>query len=543
MLLLSSGVPLDDDATALQRLQSACNFQVKAILGGCTKELDQEQSALNYTGLSCGSVFTLAAHLVNLARKLPTCGLDADNRTRVKIGVVMFTMQILSVLNDIRTLVDYCHTVVKLDNMDLLVCVTAIVNAHLDVILAIPRGPTLLRIILDQYCICRASSPPSRMVIEPLLDIFKGLNVHGRIIEYLEHELVLWDQTYAVMACSPLSDFQPDTATQGTSLMDELEYVIVQNPVLDEQSTNYLLTSLSSRLEEVDKLSILDQAALKVMFNRVRTPFVTRITRDWLHNQMTTNAKAMSDAVLLRLVQVGCLSTDIIDSAVSSAYEKLHAHDTDAAAHMASTILATMVCLSTSSSATASEKSGLSARLVQSVVRVLAVPDAATPEAAFCNLSFVSAFSKVLVEDPKALEEVLCVDSQLQTDIAMANIRTLALALLDPFKRMSTMRPSSLQNELDLDCDDATYMRIIDHALCTVDSTSLPVHTFALSCLTKVLTKREQGVKSLGAAMVQAVEKAMTNSNTCWLQLLPVFDGATLGEVSYNAVFNHSYAC
>jgi hypothetical protein len=536
MLLLSSGMSFDSDTKALQRLQSACEVKIKGITDGFA-DVDSNKRDLDFSGLSCGSVFTLASALVNLASKPPVYGAEEDSHLHFGTGVIMFILQTLTRLEDFRALVGYCHTVVKLENMHLIVCVTAILGEQLDVVLAIPTGADLPRLVLDRYCICRASCPPSRMVVEPLLEIFTRMNVQGQIIVYLKHEMILWEQTFAVMACSPLSDFQPETARPTSSLLDELEYIVAQNPILDEQSIKHLLAAVSPRLGELEYITCIDKAALAALCSRVKTPLVDQVTRAWLQDQLATNPAARSANVLVHLVQVHCANVNMLHSAVISAYEIVRPSDSETAIRLVATLLETMSSLSRPRHTEATEMASSSSRaaqLAQTIARILGANDVAMCEAVFSRTSFVAAFSKVLVEDGKMLEEALDVDSLLYHGNAASNIRALALALLDPFRPSSNhMRLSAAPaSKLGQDIDDDASMAVIDQALCTVDSISLPVYHFALSCLTKVCSKRELEVQSLRSSIVRAVEKAMATENTDWLRLLSVLDSATLGEVN-----------
>lgn len=346
MLLRSAGISLDTVVDALEHLSLLYEPGLQNAHANNTA-VSKSNQAIDVKPLvaqaSWGGVLELTARLTQRYEDLPVTASDKEMGLSMRAQTAIRLLKVLDELGEYLTFLQFAFKVLALEDMDVVACVVSIATFRLPTILAFSTGDSLPLRILDTYCICRATSPPSRVIVQALLDIFAHLQVQGRIQEYLKHEIVLWDQTFTVMACSPLSDLQIDGAQPCASLLEDLEGVVSQSQVLEAGTIDRVLAMLSARLGELKDFSCLDKAALRVLFQRARFCIANHSVPLWLADQLGEPGNQAFVGSFSVLILCGGLSTEIFSAAGGKAYETaIHAGAVHAA-QVATMILGVMV--------------------------------------------------------------------------------------------------------------------------------------------------------------------------------------------------------
>jgi len=351
MLLRNAGISSEMRIEASGNLAVSYESGLQTILAN-NHDLGKPDQALDAKSLvaqaSWGGVLEVTAHLIQRYEKLSVNASDKDVGLGMRAQMAIYLLKTLDDLGEYHTLLQFALKVLALEDMDTIACIVSIARFRLPTILALSDGASLPLCALDTYCICRATSPPSRVIVQTLLEIFTHLQVQGRIQEYLQHEIVLWDQTFAVMACSPLSDLQTDGIQPSAGLLDDLEGIINQAHILEADIVESVLAMLSARLLELKRFSCLDKAALRVLFQRGRICNADDLVLPWLADQLgKPEHQSWAEAVSV-LISCGGISTQIFIAAGATAYEAAVHASAAYGAQAANTILGVMIDVGTS---------------------------------------------------------------------------------------------------------------------------------------------------------------------------------------------------
>jgi hypothetical protein len=346
MLLRSAGISSDTGAEALKRLSEHYGYKLQRILANdsdVSKPKETINSDPSLAQPSWGGVFELTAHLIRKYEESSVIASDKATGLSMRPQMAICLLEMLDDLGEYHTLLDFALKVLALEDMDVTACVISIARCRLPTILALSGGESLPLRVLDTYCICRATSPPSRIVVQALLEIFTHLQVQGRIQEYLKHEIVLWDQTFAVMACSPLSDIQVDGSQSSASLLDDLEGVVSQAQIPESDTVERVFAMLSARSSELEDFSCVDKGRLHVLFQRVRICNAGSVVQPWLIDQLKDSEHQSCVRAISVLISCGGISTEVFSAASAKAYEAAVHAGTTCAVQIATTILSLMV--------------------------------------------------------------------------------------------------------------------------------------------------------------------------------------------------------
>jgi len=346
MLLRSAGIPSEIGIEAFEHLSASYESGLQTILAN-DNDLSKPTQAIDAKALvaqaSWGGVLEVTTHMMQRYENSTVNVSDKDVGLSMRPKLAIYLLRTLDDLGEYHTLLQFALKVLALEDMDVISCIVSIARFRLLTILALSDGASLPLRILDTYCICRATSPPSRVIVQALLEIFTHLQVQGRIQEYLQHEIVLWDQTFAVMACSPLSDLQTDVIQSSASLLDDLEGIVSQAQVLEVDTVERVLAMLSARLLELQTFSCLDRAALRVVFQRVRVYNANHLVLPWLADQFKKPGHRSCAGAVSVLISCGGISTQIFIAAGAKAYEAAVHASAAHAATVATTVLGVLV--------------------------------------------------------------------------------------------------------------------------------------------------------------------------------------------------------
>jgi len=559
MLVRGAGISLDTDIDALQFSSllwesGLQRIHASDVNGSNPKQAFDVKSLLDQA--SWGDVLEMTAHLTQRYENLPMTAYKEEVLTSINPQMAIYLLRTLDDLGEYHTLLQFALRVLALEDMDVVACVASIATFRISTILALSDGKALPLRLLDTYCICRATSPPSRVIVQPLLDIFTHLQIQGRIQEYLEHEIVLWEQTFAVMACSPLSDFQTDRTQPCATLLDDLENVVSQAQVVELDTVERILAMLSFRMLELKNFTCLDKVALRVLFQRVHIHNADHLVLPWLADRISKPEHQSRVEAVSVLILCGGISVEIFTAAAAQSYETAVHASPACAVQVANTVLSVMVdvmtdnvLLQASSASVASDllltlsKSKFTKPIFPAIEfgrymhRMLAGSAAlhginqTEPPAILSAPSFSSALADMLSIDAANVESGLDIDNLLKTEDGPIALRKLAAALLYP-------TPNGSRKESSVDVAPTTTLQIKDflhRLLMTVDEMCLPIYRLVLRVLVLLddsLEPTNDG-KRLQVGIASVFKLAMQHPGRCWLQLLPVLSDDMLGEIAH----------
>lgn len=454
MLIRSAGLSTTKETEALKRIKSWYEAKFEAMVRPFSKGKTSHDSPIEreYKDLSCSATFVLTSWLCRQCNT--TLAIDEapdDLQTNILSRKAVFVLESIDALGDYCTLADFCHNAIKIRHVDVLACVADMLCKNRASIMSMTAGVPLPRKVLDQYCLWRATSPPSRLVVDPLLMVFQAMHTKGRIIEYLEHEVVLWNQNLAMTASSPLSDFQVEPPRSSSSLLEELESIIASNPVMDETCAQRLLSSLSTYWPYMHELPRKEEISISILLSHLKKACPEQFMREWLRNMLLTQSLLDGGQTVATLIKIGAITMEIFVVSATNAHRTIQAEDPVRADVIATMSLRAMisiierqgneVCLighrrrhgpltnliQQVANHASQRASQWTAEYIYFVQKCLVIP-----AVRIFDRSFIFAFSRMLAQDPLIVEKLLDMQSLLNSANATSNLHCLVMKLLDP---------------------------------------------------------------------------------------------------------------
>ena len=545
MLLRSAGISTDTDVDALEYSSLLWESGLQRAHAS-NSDGSKHSQACDVKPLlgqaSWGEVLELTAYLIQRYEDLPVTACNKHRSSSVRPQMAIYLLRTLDDLGDYHTLLQFALKVVALEDMDVVACVASIARFRLPILMASSGGEKLPLRILDTYCICRTISPPSRVIVQALLEIFTNLQVQGRIQEYLKHEIVLWDQTFAVMACSPLSDFQADGLQPCASLLDDLEGVVSQAQVVEIDTSERILAMLSARMIELKEFSCLDKVALRVLFQRVHICSADHLILPWLADQLRKPEHLSCAEAFSVLLLCDGISTTLFTAAAARAYEAAVQAGTNCAMQVANTVVSVMVDVITNnvllevSSPTEPLFSAIEfGRYVHRVLAgsaALRTKDIVELPAVISTPQFSSALASMLAIDAANVVSGLDIGNLLKSADAPVALRSFVSALLYPtpdwLRKASSInitRAAALQDE-----------QLLHRIFTTLDELCLPIYRLALKILVHLDDSFDPSNDDnrVQARITSIVNLALQRPGKCWLQLLPMLSNNMLSEIAHS---------
>jgi len=347
MLIRSAGISSNKESEAVARMKKLCeaNFEMlhKPSINGTTRRVTQIEPQLQ--NFSCSSIFDFTNWICNEC--VATLAYH-DNLDELQINSlarrVVLTLSAIDQLGDDCALVDYCHQVIEVKHVDVLATIAEILWRKFDSLMSMTAGTTLPRLLLDQYCLWRGTSPPSRLVVDPLLTVFRLLHTKGRIVEYLEHEVVLWNQNLTITASSPLSDLQVETPLSGASLLEDLENLIASNAVMHEGCVKLLFGTLTTHWD-VQDFAHGDEIGIAILLSHFQKICNKELAREWLTNMLLTQSLWNAARNIHTLMRIGCFTITTFGAAASDVYKITIIQDPARAVNLAMVSLRAMTTI------------------------------------------------------------------------------------------------------------------------------------------------------------------------------------------------------
>lgn len=347
MLIRSAGISCSKETERVEEVKHLCRTEFKVIGKPLNKftTSKEDQVELEVEDLSCSSIFDLTSWLSNegditVAHIEPLDDLQVNTLARRAVFILNVTDQ----LGDYCALIDFCHQAIAVKHVDVLACIADILWRNFNCLMSITASINLPRLVLDKYCLLRATSPPSRLVVDPLLATFRLLHTKGRILEYLEHEVVLWNQNLTITASSPLSDFQVETPQTGANLVEDLENIVASSPVLDESCVQRVFSTLTAHWDVLE-LAKGNEVGIMILMSHLEQAYTQDQAREWLQNMLLTESLLNGVQNIPTLIRIGCFTIETFVTAASKVYKVATVQDPARAATLKIVVLRAMTSI------------------------------------------------------------------------------------------------------------------------------------------------------------------------------------------------------
>jgi len=345
MLIRSAGSSRSKETERVEQIKHLCEQKFELMRKPFSKIATSKEAQVELEDedhLSCSSIFDLTYWLssecdTTLAHVEPLDELQVNTVARRAV----FILNTIDQLGDYCALIDCCHQAIAITHVDILACIADILWRNFDCLMSITASVNLPRLVLDKYCLVRATLPPSRLVVDPLLATFRLLHTKGRITEYLEHEVILWNQNLTITASSPLSDFQAETPQTGFNLLEDLENIVASCPALDEHCTQRVFSTLTAYWDVLE-LNRGGEVGVMILISHLKQAYTEDLAREWLQNMLLTQSLLNGAQNIPTFIRIGCFTTKTFVAAALDVYKVATIADPARAATLAIVILRAM---------------------------------------------------------------------------------------------------------------------------------------------------------------------------------------------------------
>jgi len=223
---------------------------------------------------------------------------------------------VLEEIEDFTILADVLKIVSNSTDDLILTAITDTINHHFDTMAAIGAVDDLFQSLWQQYQNIHKRQRVENSFVESLIDLGERLPKSVHEARYLRKELLLYQQTISVTACSPISDHMAETLQSAeATFADEIDRLLASGTSMDKQVLSQVFKTIIGRLElswrEPMPPSI-NFADLLVQVRSFGAKTFDMLITDWLQGILCSTSRPSLTIILPPLICTKIVTLDLV---------------------------------------------------------------------------------------------------------------------------------------------------------------------------------------------------------------------------------------
>ena len=198
----------------------------------------------------------------------------------------------------------------------ILTAITDTINGHFDTLAAIGAVDDLFQILWQQYQALNNRKRIEKCFVESLTDLGVRLPKAVQEVRSLRRRLLLYEQTIAVAACSPISDHMAEALQSAESTFsDETDQLMASGTCMDKQVLSQVFQTIVKRLEfswHGPAEPAVDFGQLLIRLRSFGPKTFDLLISGWLEDILRSTSRPSLGTILTPLICTNALTLDLV---------------------------------------------------------------------------------------------------------------------------------------------------------------------------------------------------------------------------------------